>query len=105
LIRITAVGKVAGIGRILRRKIILDNRHNTVYEWKVTSLKSVLQICETMVDILRSDRKQEILRLVIEFCKSRLGESNCATRLPYNTREIELYHTVAELNKRGKASI
>ena len=36
---------------------ISDVFRSIVYEWKVTSLKSVLQVCETIVDILRSDRE------------------------------------------------
>ena len=79
-------------------------RRQITFEWKLTSLIAVLELCELIVDHMKSARKREILELVIEFCRSRLGQYKKVSTKPYTKREIEIYQKVAELNKQGHSS-
>jgi hypothetical protein len=94
--------RITGIGNINIRRRNVERGHKVLFEWKVTSLKRVLALCESIVDNMKCNRKQKIVRLVIEFCRSRLGPFNRITTNSYSRREIEIYDEVAELNIRGQ---
>jgi hypothetical protein len=100
---VNAISDIACMGRIVARNRHLDH-HHTLYEWKLTALIPALKMCELIVNDMKSARKKEIVNLVIEFCRSRLCPTENANTLPYRPREIEIYHKVAELNKRGHSS-
>jgi hypothetical protein len=99
---IDAIFRITGVGCINIRKRYVERGHNIVYEWKVTSFRLVLELCQQIVNVMRSERKKKIVKLVIEFCRARLDEFNNSTRAPYGKREIGIYRTVAVLNRRGK---
>ncbi len=79
------------------RKRYVERGHNIVYEWEVTSPRLVLELCQQIVNIMRSEQKKKIIKSVIEFCRARLDEFNKSTR-----REIGIYRKVAVLNRKGK---
>lgn len=80
-------------------------RYKQRYDWKLLSLKPILQVLESVVNFMKSRRKKEIAHLVTEFCKSRLERRKHWKTLPYTEREIEIYKRIARLNKKRSTSI
>ena len=79
----------------------LHTNNKPVYYWRICRLSEVKDVAENIVYIMPSKRKQEIAKLVLAFCNSRLAKVGS----PYTDFEEMLWKNVAKLNygsKRGK---
>ena len=102
-----AVKDMIGEGRIVPVK-----RNNIKwkdsYYFRLTKRELVLILLRELLPYFMSDTKRRLCELIIEFCESRTSRFNEVRRQgggghpPYNTREIEIWKEVKELNKKGK---
>lgn len=70
--------------------------------WRVNNYHGILFILFQILPFIASERKHQIAKLVIEFCRSRIKQHKTPKQAyPYTEREIELAEKVIKLNKRG----
>jgi hypothetical protein len=87
------------LGGDIQIHVSKNSKEKDTYHLRIMNTQLVLNTLRKILSGLKIKREQAIL--VIEFCESRL-KGAIERGLGYTEQELEIFHKVKELNKRGK---
>ena len=85
-----------GYGRIYGPQLKL--KHKPMFIWQIYRLTEIKEVLENIVQLIPSTRKKEVVKLLLEFCNSRLTRF----KKPYNDIERSIANKLIDLKPRNK---